>query len=231
MRTFREKARGKAASAVGPADLAVLKRNFQFIRDDEADASQSDDWQVRMSVRYYERLFREYALADLSRCEEGKLGLRWRTEMEVIQGKGQFSCGNKRCEETRSLHSYEVLFAYTEQGERKRCLVKLRMCEECARKLFHKKIQELATADKQVLKKQKKQKRKKETKKNEDEQEEEENSRRKRQRTDTDPSADASSVHAICAQLNANDIADVEITRDSAKSESKVDASLGELFV
>jgi protein FRA10AC1 len=32
-------------------------------------------------------LFKEYVLADMSRYEEGKVGLRWRTEKEVIEGK------------------------------------------------------------------------------------------------------------------------------------------------
>ncbi|POM68172.1 Hypothetical protein PHPALM_15700 [Phytophthora palmivora] len=87
------------------SDLAVLKQKFQFIRDDEADAEAGEmDWQVRMSVRYYRQLFREYALADLSRYKEGKVGLRWRTEMEVIAGKGQFSCGNKSSGEKSSDH-------------------------------------------------------------------------------------------------------------------------------
>ncbi|KAG7378063.1 hypothetical protein PHYPSEUDO_010598 [Phytophthora pseudosyringae] len=125
-------------------DLAVLKQKFQFIRDDEADAEQGEtDWQVRMSVRYYRQLFREYALADLSRHEEGKIGLRWRTEMEVVAGKGQFSCGNKRCDERAGLHSYELLFSYVEHGERKRCLVKVRACAVCAEKLFYKKLMEV----------------------------------------------------------------------------------------
>jgi protein FRA10AC1 len=33
------------------------------------------------------QLFKEYALADMSRYKEGKIGLRWRTEREVIAGK------------------------------------------------------------------------------------------------------------------------------------------------
>ncbi|RLN93103.1 hypothetical protein BBJ28_00011487 [Nothophytophthora sp. Chile5] len=129
---------------VSQRDLAALEQSFQFIRDDDADAKEGEkDWRVRMSVRYYRQLFREYALADLSRFEEGKIGLRWRTGMEVVSGKGQFSCGNKRCDTRAGLHSYELLFAYVEHGERKRCLVKVRVCEDCAEKLFYQKLQEL----------------------------------------------------------------------------------------
>ncbi|KAE9334398.1 hypothetical protein PF008_g13982 [Phytophthora fragariae] len=129
---------------VSQTDLAVLKQQFQFIRDDEADAEHGEtDWQIRMSVLYYRQLFREYALADLSGYKEGKIGLRWRTEMEVVKGKGQFSCGNKHCDERAGLHSYELLFAYVEHGERKRCLVKVRACRACAEKLFYNKLMEV----------------------------------------------------------------------------------------
>ncbi|KAF4321491.1 hypothetical protein BBO99_00006453 [Phytophthora kernoviae] len=129
---------------VSQRDLAVLQSKFQFIRDDEADAEEGDtDWQVRMSVRYYRQLFREYALADLSKYQEGKIGLRWRTEMEVVSGKGQFLCGNKRCDVRVRLHSYELLFAYVEHGEKKRCLVKVRVCGDCAKKIFFKKLAEV----------------------------------------------------------------------------------------
>lgn len=39
---------------------------------------------------------------------------------------GQFSCGEKRCNEAEGLRSWEVNFAYQEQGQRKNALVKLR---------------------------------------------------------------------------------------------------------
>jgi protein FRA10AC1 len=32
----------------------------------------------------------------MSRYKENRIGLRWRTEEEVITGKGQFQCGNKK---------------------------------------------------------------------------------------------------------------------------------------
>ncbi|EQC31448.1 hypothetical protein SDRG_11047 [Saprolegnia diclina VS20] len=119
---------------------AALRSQHQFLRDDEADAvAGATDWRVRMAVRYYQKLFKEYALGDFSRYTEGKVGLRWRTEAEVVRGKGQFICGNKRCDATDELKSYEVLFAYVEQGAKKECLVKLRVCPPCAAQLFYKK--------------------------------------------------------------------------------------------
>ena len=36
------------------------------------------------------------------------MGMRWRTEREVVAGKGQFICGAKGCSERRGLASFEV---------------------------------------------------------------------------------------------------------------------------
>ena len=52
--------------------------------------------------------------------------MRWRTEQEVVNGEGQFSCGNKTCPEAEGLRTWEVNFAYREQEEKKNALVKLR---------------------------------------------------------------------------------------------------------
>lgn len=54
-----------------------------------------------------------------------KIALRWRIEKEVVNGKGQFVCGNKVCDEKAELKSWEVNFAYVEQGEKKNALIKL----------------------------------------------------------------------------------------------------------
>ncbi len=40
---------------------------------------------------------------------------------------GQFICGNKRCDTSESLRSWEVNFGYVEDGKKKNALVKLRM--------------------------------------------------------------------------------------------------------
>lgn len=53
---------------------------------------------------------------------------------------GQFMCGNKKCDETDGLRSWEVNFGYVEQGEKKNALVKLRLCPDCSYKLnYHQK--------------------------------------------------------------------------------------------
>lgn len=88
-----------------------------------------------------------------------KIALRWRIEREVIAGKGQFTCGNKKCSEKDNLRTWEVNFAYREQGEKKNALVKIRLCPECSRKLnYHSKKREVKRIDrkKQGKKKDKK---------------------------------------------------------------------------
>jgi protein FRA10AC1 len=140
-------------------DLDVLHEQHQFIRDEEDD-SKNKSWERRMTAKYYQRLFKEYALADLTRYKEGKVGLRWRTEKEVMAGKGQFTCGNKRCDAQHELHSYELNFSYKENGERKRALVKVRACPVCATKLFHEKIQRVKAEEKKRRKQQRKERKK-----------------------------------------------------------------------
>lgn len=56
-----------------------------------------------------------------------QIAMRWRTEQEVVLGKGQFSCGNKHCKTEDDLHSWEVNFAYLENDEKKNALVKASM--------------------------------------------------------------------------------------------------------
>lgn len=55
-----------------------------------------------------------------------QVAMRWRIEKEVVLGKGQFICGGRSCEEREALRSWEVNFAYLEQGAKKNALVKLR---------------------------------------------------------------------------------------------------------
>ncbi|CAM9583888.1 unnamed protein product [Pylaiella littoralis] len=136
-------------------DDEALRRQHRFVRDREEDnrahqargleGAEADPtaWEVRMATKYYKLLFKEYALADLSRYREDRVGLRWRTEKDVVSGKGQFACGALRCQERRDLHSYELNFKYKEAGEVKNELVKVRVCPQCARKLFRKKIEAL----------------------------------------------------------------------------------------
>ncbi|KAK4253725.1 hypothetical protein QN277_010364 [Acacia crassicarpa] len=121
-------------------DEDTLREGYRFIRSEEDDMDPS--WEQRLVKRYYNKLFKEYCIADMSHYKSGKIGLRWRTEKEVISGKGQFICGNKHCDEKDGLASYEVNFCYFEAGENKQALVKLVVCERCAEKLHYKRRKE-----------------------------------------------------------------------------------------
>jgi len=90
---------------------------------------------VRLANRYFSKLFREYCIADMAMFKERKIGLRWRSETEVLTGKGQFCCANRYCNSCSCLESYEVHFHYMEACDVKKVLVKLRVCESCAVKL------------------------------------------------------------------------------------------------
>ncbi|MED6148606.1 hypothetical protein PIB30_054682 [Stylosanthes scabra] len=129
-------------------DQDTLREGYRFIRSEEDDMDSS--WEQRLVKRYYDKLFKEYCLADMSQYKSGKIGLRWRTEKEVMSGKGQFICGNKHCDERNGLASYEVNFCYFEAGENKQALVKLVACERCAEKLNYKRQKEKEQLEKRV---------------------------------------------------------------------------------
>ena len=138
--------KSKPIIAKGENDFDVLQRNFQFIRDEyeDLDALTSEDerkkYEAELSLAYYRKLHKEYAIANLSRFESGQVGLAWRTESQVISGKGQFICGNISCSENDKLKEFELDFVYKENDETKNELVKVCLCEECAYKLNYKKI-------------------------------------------------------------------------------------------
>ncbi|KAF3437907.1 hypothetical protein FNV43_RR20663 [Rhamnella rubrinervis] len=100
--------KGKPSNVKLPikTDQDTLREGYRFIRSEEDDMDTS--WEQRLVKRYYDKLFKEYCIADMSHYKSGKIGLRWRTEKEVISGKGQFICGNKHCNEKDGLASYEA---------------------------------------------------------------------------------------------------------------------------
>ncbi|KAL1501775.1 hypothetical protein ABEB36_007040 [Hypothenemus hampei] len=134
-------------------DYHVLVDHHRFLWED----NEPKTWEEQFAKRYFEKLFKEYCIADLSRYKENKVALRWRIEKEVVSGKGQFICGNKICNESENLRSWEVNFAYHEQGERKNALVKIRLCPSCSKKLnYHHKKREIKRLKKQSKYKKKK---------------------------------------------------------------------------
>ena len=132
-----------AAAAPQKTDADVLRENHLFVRTPADDAAALRDQDKRMAKSYYDKLFKEYALGDLTRYKTGEVGLRWRTEAEVLSGKGHFTCGSKHCQSTEGLTSFEVNFGYEEQGVHKQALVKLRLCVDCGLKLHYKKLREM----------------------------------------------------------------------------------------
>ena len=113
-------------------DYDLLQEEHKFLW---SSSDNFDTWGKQLAKAYYDKLFKEYAIADLSEYNKRKIGFRWRTEQEVVVGKGQFVCGHKSCMEGEGLCSWEVNFKYKEQEEQKSALVKVRLCDKCSRKL------------------------------------------------------------------------------------------------
>ncbi|XP_061765576.1 protein FRA10AC1 isoform X2 [Nerophis ophidion] len=67
-------------------DSDVLRENHRFLWRDEDEEDMT--WEKKLAKKYYDKLFKEYCIADLSRYKENKFGFRWRTESEVVSGKG-----------------------------------------------------------------------------------------------------------------------------------------------
>ncbi|KAK6504652.1 hypothetical protein TWF481_006591 [Arthrobotrys musiformis] len=151
------------AVSKGKTERDLLEQEFEFLRDDSNDSG-NNDAAKEIAKKYYENLFREFALIDLSRWREGQVALRWRTKQEVLQGLGQFTCASLTCprhaaapteesidefslDDTRpnnkseaagegvGLETFEMNFGYIEKGVKKNALVKVCVCEKCAGKL------------------------------------------------------------------------------------------------
>ncbi|KAI8074157.1 folate-sensitive fragile site protein Fra10Ac1-domain-containing protein [Gongronella butleri] len=130
----------KSKPAPNP-ELEILKKHHKFIRDDDDDDEAAVAWEQRVAKKYYDKLFKEYAICDLRYYKQGKIALRWRTEPEVVEGKGQFICASNRCSEAQAqvpLTSWEVNFGYVEDNVKKNELVKVRLCPSCSDMLNYK---------------------------------------------------------------------------------------------
>ncbi|QRV90044.1 Folate-sensitive fragile site protein Fra10Ac1 [Ceratobasidium sp. AG-Ba] len=139
----------KPAVKSGKSELDGLIEQHKFLRDDDDKELEELSTDERIAVKYYRGLFKEFGLIDLKHYKSGKFALRWRTEDEVVEGYGQFTCGNTRCayhkeQERRqpTLLTLELPFAYEEQGEAKQALVKVVLCERCKKKLMWKREKE-----------------------------------------------------------------------------------------
>ncbi|KAF7300826.1 hypothetical protein MKEN_01308400 [Mycena kentingensis (nom. inval.)] len=144
----------------GRSEFEILKASHnpcayrsRFLReDDDHERARAGTWDEQLAEKYYDSLFREFAVCDLKHYKSGNFSLRWRTESEVLSGAGETTCGNTRCphhdpryEEKRArgrLSTLELPFAYEEQGEAKSALVKTVLCEKCLGKMMWKRRKE-----------------------------------------------------------------------------------------
>lgn len=150
-------------------DYDVVKQNHRFLWDDVQDDSDLT-WEQKMAKKYYGKLFKEYCICDVSRYKENKIAMRWRTENELKIGKGQFLCGQRKCDERELLRTWEVNFAYVEESEKKNALVKVRLCPDCSYKLnYHHKKKEIVKKTKKKSSKKKKKDKKKRKRESSDE--------------------------------------------------------------
>ncbi|OMO76088.1 Folate-sensitive fragile site protein Fra10Ac1 [Corchorus capsularis] len=149
-------------------DHDALREGYRFIRSEEDDMNPS--WEQRLVKRYYDKLFKEYCIADMSQYKSGKIGLRWRTEKEVISGKGQFICGNKHCDGKDGLASYEASLHLSIYLVNFGCSFSFATFFRCAEKLHYKKRKEKEQLDR---KQEKEYKRKRDPSKDKDDTDEE----------------------------------------------------------
>ncbi|XP_014233886.1 protein FRA10AC1-like isoform X2 [Trichogramma pretiosum] len=116
----------------------IIKAHHKFLWDDKDQ--NPDTYEKRLAKTYYDDLFKEYCIADLSRYKSNQIALRWRTKNEVLSNKGSEICGNKKCTSKENLKVWEVNFKYIEHGQNHNALVKLALCVECSIMLnYHKK--------------------------------------------------------------------------------------------
>ncbi|CAG8640637.1 14825_t:CDS:2 [Funneliformis caledonium] len=127
----------------GQPSNVETKTEFDILKENH-------NWEQRVAKKYYDKLFREYCIAELKYYKEGRIALRWRIEKEVITGKGQFICASTKCSNTSELKSWEVNFAYMEDGEKKNALVKIRLCPKCSNKLNYSKQHSEIKTEKEV---------------------------------------------------------------------------------
>ena len=155
----RREERSSGGETHTTTDFDELKKHHRFLReddDDDDDKKEEDETRTRrgrgeeeeamlsllnegerVAKKYEGKLFKEYAIPDLSRWDTQGVGLRWRTEKEVARGKGVDICGEKRCSERKNLGTFELNFRYKEggRGEVKNALVKVVVCPACEEKM------------------------------------------------------------------------------------------------
>lgn len=119
--------------------IQLLKDKYDFLNlenennDNVGNMAKKEEY----LEEYYSNLYKEFCIGDLSQYKKGKIGLRWCTEKDIIEGKGYKICGNTSCNRTKKLKPFEVNMQYKQENthEIKNALVKLYLCRHCAKKL------------------------------------------------------------------------------------------------
>ena len=135
--------RPRAGPVVGSAPRApILRKAAPRVCARRPDTLQGGRrWPGKTQIFLFSRRLSPVASWQLgsTRVFVSRFPQRWRTDRELFDGKGQFTCGNKVCTETDGLQSFELHFSYEELGERKQALVKVRACPACAAKMDYRK--------------------------------------------------------------------------------------------
>ncbi|PIK35443.1 hypothetical protein BSL78_27724, partial [Apostichopus japonicus] len=199
-------------------DLDVIRENSRFLWSEQDKADET--WGKRLAKMYWDKLFKEYCITDLSRYKENKIALRWRLEKEVIEGKGQFICGNKRCSEEDGIRTWEVNFGYIEHDIKKNALVKLRLCEVCSFKLnYHHKRKEVTKKTSRNVKREKKSKSKKRKKKHHRDKKKERGGKTKRQESSSSSSESSDKEEQTAASSEDIWKGPAAVTEEKSKDE------------
>lgn len=204
-------------------DIDVIKEHHRFLWD---DSPAEESWEIQLAKRYYDKLFKEYVIIDLSRFKENKFGMRWRVENEVVTGKGQFMCGARKCDTRDKLRTWEVNFGYVEFGEKKNALVKCRLCFECSYKLnYHHKRKELT-------KKKKKSKRKKKRSRSSSSSSDDSSGRESKKEKKKECEEKEKKILEQKIEEQAKDVWSKPVTKEDEKSRNDLfDDFLGDLFL
>ncbi|KAF9648682.1 hypothetical protein BDM02DRAFT_3155618 [Thelephora ganbajun] len=143
----------KVPNLEGTTEFEILKSSHQFLRADDEETKDLP-WNDKVAKKYYDSLYKEFAVCDLKHYKSGNFSLRWRTESEVLSGAGETTCGNTRChhhspepdDDSFHLNTVELPFAYVEKGEAKNALVKVVLCDRCIKKLMYKRTKDKEAA-------------------------------------------------------------------------------------
>ncbi|EIM23937.1 hypothetical protein WALSEDRAFT_61766 [Wallemia mellicola CBS 633.66] len=132
----------------GVTEFDLIKQNHKFLKDEdlydsdeevkETTEEVTDPYAQKLSDKYYDSLYKEFAIADLKHYKT-QISLRWRTKQEVVDGVGETSCANIRCMTRESkLIPFELPFNYKENDIAKNAEVKVVLCRHCSKKLSYK---------------------------------------------------------------------------------------------